>query len=178
MTHIKETHKDALSDNKERYKDCQKNMNTQHFSSWTNTRQMDKSKFFPLYFFNRTWDNVFYVLDTSSNMHGTHKNSPYGQTNQKNSLFFGFFFTRIVGQTGTPNFAVSDKKKIPEPCMDPLRVKWWGPKQLGPSNICELNLPTKLQPPGMPTTGPKAWSWKKGPKKTGSLRSNPRLVLV
>ena len=91
LTHIKETHKDALSDNKERYKDCQKNMNTQHFSSWTNTRQMDKSKFFPLYFFNRTWDNVFYVADTSSNMHGTHKNSPYGQTNQKNSLFFGFF---------------------------------------------------------------------------------------
>ena len=80
LTHIKETHKDVLSDNKERHKDCRMHMNTQHFSSWTNTRQMDKSKFFPLYFFNRTWDNVFYVLDTSSNMHGTHKNSPYGHT--------------------------------------------------------------------------------------------------
>ena len=50
--------------------------------------------------------------------------------------------------------------------MDPLRIKWWGPKHLGPSNICELSLPTKLQPPGMPRTGLKAWSWRKGPKKT------------
>ena len=119
LTHIKEIHKDILSYNKERHKDCPMNMNTRHFSSWTNTRQMDKSQFFPLYFFNRTWDNVFYVADTLSNMHGTHKNSPYGQTlrNQKNSLFFGFFFTRIVGQTGTPNIAVSDNIKILQPCL-------------------------------------------------------------
>jgi hypothetical protein len=76
-TNIKETHKDILSNNKERHKDCPMNMNTRHFSSWTNTRQMDKNQFFPFYFFNRTWDNVFYVADTLSNMHGTHKNSPY-----------------------------------------------------------------------------------------------------
>ena len=51
---------------------------------------------FPLCFINRTFDNVFYVADTVSNMHGTHKNSPYGQTlrNQKNSLFLGFFYAR------------------------------------------------------------------------------------
>ena len=62
---------------------------------------MDKSQFFQLYFFNRTWDNVLYVADTLSNMHGTHKNSPYGQTlrNQKNGLTFEFFETLIVGQT-------------------------------------------------------------------------------
>ena len=94
--------KDILSNNKERHKDCPMNMNTQHFSSWTNTRQMDKSQFFPLYFLNRTWNNVFYVADTSSNMHGTHKNSPYGQSlrNQKNCLFFGFFLRASSDKLG------------------------------------------------------------------------------
>ena len=53
LTHIKETHKDVLSDNKEIQKDCQMNMNTQHFSSWTNTRQMDKSQLFPIMFYQQ-----------------------------------------------------------------------------------------------------------------------------
>ena len=29
--------------------------------------------------------------------------------------------------------------------MDPLRVKWWGQKHLGPSYICELNLHPKFR---------------------------------
>ena len=29
--------------------------------------------------------------------------------------------------------------------MDPLRVKLWGPKHLGPSYICELSLHQKFQ---------------------------------
>ena len=36
------------------------------------------------------------------------------------------------------------KKTLKSP-MDPLRVKWWGPKHLGPSYFCELSLPTKFQ---------------------------------
>ena len=28
--------------------------------------------------------------------------------------------------------------------MDPLGVKWWGPKHLGPSYICELSLHPKF----------------------------------
>ena len=119
LIHIKETHKDILSNNKDRHKDCPMNMNTQHFSSWTNTRQMDKSKFFPLYFFNRTWDNVFYVLDTSSNMHGTHKNSPYGQTNQKNSLFFGFFLRASSDKLGLQILRSRTKKKFRSPAKKP-----------------------------------------------------------
>ena len=31
--------------------------------------------------------------------------------------------------------------------MDPLRVKWWGPKHLEPSYICELSLHQKFQSP-------------------------------
>ena len=70
-------------------------MNALDFCTWTNTRQMEKSQFFPLYFFNKTLDNVIYVADTLSIMHGTHKNSPYGQIlrNQKNILFFWIFMS-------------------------------------------------------------------------------------
>ena len=127
MTHIKETHKDVLSDNKERHKDCRMNMNTQHYSSWTNTRQMDKSQFFPLCFFNRTWDNVFYVADTVSNMHGTHKNSPYGQTlrNQKNSLFFGFFLRASSDKLGLQILRSRTKKKFRSPGGHTHEVMWF-----------------------------------------------------
>ena len=33
--------------------------------------------------------------------------------------------------------------------MDPLRVKLWGPKHLGPSYICELSLHQKFQSPSI-----------------------------
>ena len=31
--------------------------------------------------------------------------------------------------------------------MDPLRVKWWDPKHLEPSQICDLSLHPKFQSP-------------------------------
>ena len=47
---------------------------------------------FPIMFYQQDMGQCL-LCSTVSNMHGTHKNSPYGQTlrNQKNSLFFGFF---------------------------------------------------------------------------------------
>ena len=96
-------------------------MNTQHYSSWTNTRQMDKSQFFPLYFLNRTWDNVFYVADTSSNMHGTLKNSPYGQ---KKIVCFSDFFYAHRRTNWDSKFAVSDKKKNSGALVVVIGVVW------------------------------------------------------
>ena len=40
--------------------------------------------------------------------------------------------------------------------MDPLRVKWLGPKHLGPSYICELSLHQKLQSPNITPSHEKA----------------------
>ena len=40
--------------------------------------------------------------------------------------------------------------------MDPLRVKWWGPKHLGPSYICELSLHPKFQSPTITPSHKKA----------------------
>ena len=40
--------------------------------------------------------------------------------------------------------------------MDPLRVKWWGPKHLGPSYICELSLHPKFQSPSITPSHKKA----------------------
>ena len=68
---------DILSNNKERNKDCPMNMDRRHFSSRTNTREMDN---FSIHFLNRIWENVYHLPDTLLNMHGTHKNSLYGWT--------------------------------------------------------------------------------------------------
>ena len=40
--------------------------------------------------------------------------------------------------------------------MDPLRVKWWGPKHLGPSYICELSLHPKFRSPSITPSHKKA----------------------
>ena len=40
--------------------------------------------------------------------------------------------------------------------MDILGVKWWGPKHLGPSYICELSLHPKFQSPSITPSHKKA----------------------
>ena len=40
--------------------------------------------------------------------------------------------------------------------MDPLGVKWWGPKHLGPSYICELSLHPKFRSPSITPSHKKA----------------------
>ena len=57
-----------------------------------------------------------------------------------------------------------------------MDLKWWGLKHLEPSYFCELSLLTKFQPPDMPRNGLKAWSWKKGPKKTLKSPMDPLRV--
>ena len=95
--------------------------------------QLDKQQangqksIFPLCFINRTWDNVFYVADTVSNMHGTHKNSPYGQTlrNQKNSLFLGFFLCASSDKLGLQILRSRTKKKFWSPAHTYGHIIQW-----------------------------------------------------
>ena len=87
-----------------------------------------KSIFSVIFFQQDIWDNVFYVADTLSNMHGTHKNSPYGQTlrYQKNSLFLGFFLRASSDKLGLKILRSWTTTKIPEPCL-PDTWPWLGP---------------------------------------------------
>ena len=49
--------------------------------------------------------------------------------------------------------------------MDPLRVKWWGPKHLGPSYICELSLHPKFRSPSITPSYKKAGAEEQRTKK-------------
>ena len=56
----------------------------------------------------------------------------------------------ILPQFDLNNLSVASKlgklenQKTSKGSMDPLRVKWWGTKHLGPSYICELSLHPKF----------------------------------
>ena len=49
--------------------------------------------------------------------------------------------------------------------MDTLRVKWLGPKHLGPSYICELSLHPKFQSPSITPIHKKAGAAERKKKK-------------
>ena len=49
--------------------------------------------------------------------------------------------------------------------MDPLMVKLWGPKHLGPSYICELSLHQKFQSPTITPSHKKAGAAERRKKK-------------
>ena len=49
--------------------------------------------------------------------------------------------------------------------MDPLRVKLWGPKHVGPSYICELSLHQKFQSPTITPSHKKLGRQKERKKK-------------
>jgi len=54
--------------------------------------------------------------------------------------------------------------------MDPLKVKWWGPKHLGPSYICELSLHPKFRIPSITPSYKKAGAEEQRKKKEKKQR--------
>ena len=59
-------------------------------------------------------------------------------------------------ENSTNHFLVKFYPKISKRPMDPLKVKCWDPKHLGPSYICELSLHPKFRSPSITPSHKKA----------------------